>query len=271
MKTYNKILFYTDNQSASEILMARLEDEGFYAFEIEENYLAAYIEAKNFNMKKLNEIFKEKIKYKIESIEDENWNTQWEQSFEPVIIEDFVAIRAQFHPPVTNVLHEIIITPKMSFGTGHHATTSLMVREMRKIDFEGKGVIDFGTGTGLLAILAELSGAESITAIDNDPWSIANATENVRENNCTKITLIESSDLENLPQADIILANINRNILLLYSSSIANHLEPSGKLLISGFLNSDEQDMIATFSKIGLKTISSNKQGDWVVLQMEKT
>ncbi len=270
MKTYKKILFFTGSQAASEILMALLDEEGFYAFEMEENMMAGYVEEENFDEEKLRNILGENIKYQIESIEDQNWNVQWEQSFNPVIIEDYVAIRAQFHEAVKNVKHEIIITPKMSFGTGHHATTSLMVQEMKKIDFGGKRVIDFGTGTGILAILSEMSGAEDIAAIDNDPWSIANAADNIRENKCSRISLSEASNLENVPSADIILANINKNILLQHAEALTKHLSAKGILLLSGFLKNDGKDLVSTFNNHSLTFISSNNQGDWVVLKMQK-
>lgn len=271
MKTYNKIIFFTENQVASEILMSQLEDEEFYAFEIEENYLAGYIECENLNEKILQQILGDKIRYRIESIKEENWNAQWERSFEPVIIEDYVAVRAQFHQPVTGVKHEIVITPRMSFGTGHHATTLLMVREMKKMKFRGKRVIDFGTGTGLLAILAEISGAASILAIDNDHWSIENATDNITENNCSKITLIEAADLTNAPVSDIILANINKNILLKHAEMIAGHLAKSGDLLLSGIMTEDEQDLVVAFDIPGMKLISSNTEGEWIVLHLQKS
>ncbi len=118
-------------------------------------------------------------------IEETNWNQVWESNFDPVIVDDFVAVRAHFHEPIKNVQHEIVITPKMSFGTGHHATTYMMMQQMRELDFAGKNVFDFGTGTGVLAILAEKLGAQKVIAIDNDDWSIENADENVKRNNCT--------------------------------------------------------------------------------------
>src|SRR5205809_7074705 len=142
-------------------------------------------------------------------IAEQNWNSIWEENFQPVIIQNAVAIRAHFHQPITTVQHEIIITPKMSFGTGHHATTYLMLEQMTSIDFAGKSVLDYGTGTGVLSIYAEKLGAAAITAIDNDEWSINNAAENIQQNNCKKINLA----LGNKPPAKHIyqveLANIN--------------------------------------------------------------
>ena len=123
------------------------------------------------------------------TIEETNWNQVWESSFEPVVVDDFVAVRADFHEPIKGIKHEIVITPKMSFGTGHHATTYMMLEQMGKLDFKDKRVLDFGTGTGVLAILAEKMGAKKIIAIDNDEWSIENANENIKRNNCVAVEL----------------------------------------------------------------------------------
>ncbi len=271
MKSYKKILFFTESQAASEILMALLDEEGFYAFEMEKNILTGYVEEENFAEEKIRNIIGEKTRYQVEPIEDQNWNAQWEQSFSPVIIEDYVAIRAQFHQAVKCVKYEIIITPKMSFGTGHHATTSLMVQAMKKLDITGKSVIDFGTGTGILSILSEFSGAVNVTAVDNDQWGIDNAFDNIRENNCRSITIVKASDLSNLSMSDIILANINKNILIQHAGSISKLLRESGDLLISGFLQSDLQDMLNTYNELGLQLISCNNSGEWAVLHMRKT
>src|SRR5205085_7037613 len=138
---------------------------------------------------------------------------EWEKNFERVIIDDFVAIRAPFHKPIQKVTHEIVITPKMSFGTGHHATTFMMIQQMQDVDFKNKKVLDFGTGTGILAILAEKLGATKITAIDNDEWSISNANENIKTNNCRNIQLLLSDSPMLSQKFDVILANINKSVI----------------------------------------------------------
>src|SRR5258705_1561264 len=169
---YLKITFIDLQPEQKEILIAQLADAGYEGFEETENKLEAFIKDKNFDALILNEIsFKYQTPYISEKIAETNWNQVWESNFEPVIVENYVAIRADFHKPIVNTKFEIVITPKMSFGTGHHATTYMMIQLMKEIDLTGKTVLDFGTGTGILAILAEKSGAKKIDAVDNDDWS----------------------------------------------------------------------------------------------------
>src|SRR5690606_22634922 len=183
------------------------------------------------------------IQYTAANIEEENWNATWEEDFKPISIGNFCYIRADFHPPLTSFYqHEIIITPKMSFGTGHHETTQLVIQQMEQLDFNNKTVFDFGTGTGILAILAELLGADKILAIDNDKWSIENSMENINRNHCHNITVSGKDILEIDPAAtafDIILANINRQILTQYMLQLSSLLNTKGQIIISGFLEED--------------------------------
>ena len=166
---YIKITFTELQPEQREILIAQLADAGYEGFEERDNSLDAFINTKGFDAHILNEIsFKYQTPYTKEKIAETNWNQIWESNFEPVVVDDFVAVRAGFHKPITTTKFEIIITPKMSFGTGHHATTYMMIWLMKDIDITGKSVLDFGTGTGILAILAERSGAKNILAIDND-------------------------------------------------------------------------------------------------------
>src|SRR5689334_11761207 len=180
MSKYLRLHFTGINAEQSEILIAELSDAGYEGFEEGLNELKAYIPNENWNEAELIEVA-ERVgaSWSKELIEETNWNQVWESNFQPVTVDEFVSIRAHFHEPVKGVKHEIIITPKMSFGTGHHATTSMMVRMMSQIDFHQKKVLDFGTGTGILAILAEKLGASEVVAIDNDDWSIENARENI--------------------------------------------------------------------------------------------
>lgn len=271
MKKYKKIVFRTDTITESEILMAQLDEEGFYAFESSENKLMAYIEEDLFDESKLKELLNERHPFNVETIEEENWNTQWESSFSPVIVEDFVAIRAGFHPPVTQVKHEIIVTPKMSFGTGHHATTYLMLESMQAIDFRNKRVIDFGTGTGVLAILASRLGANTVTGIDNDDWSIDNAKENLQNNDCNHVSILKAENLEGTPQSDIIYANINKNILLDNADSLSDHLVSGGVLFLSGILSSDRNEMVEKFGSLRLGLLSEKIKNGWLMLQFVKS
>src|SRR5205809_1554224 len=187
-KTYLQFVFDIKDENVKDILIAQLSDIGFNGFEEHEKGLIAFIDSSNFVDDAFNNVTDQhNISFSREMIAEQNWNSIWEENFQPVIIRNLVAIRAHFHQPITTVQHEIIITPKMSFGTGHHATTYLMLQQMQDINFSRKTVLDFGTGTGILAIMAELSGAKNVVAIDNDEWSINNAKENFAANNCNDI------------------------------------------------------------------------------------
>jgi ribosomal protein L11 methyltransferase len=270
MRHFFKIEIEISSEEEGEIIMANLSEIDFYAFEQEESKLIAYIKEKDFNEEKLVEILADHKNFKKAIIEDENWNQQWEHHFQPVIIKDFVAIRAAFHQPIKNVKHDIVITPKMSFGTGHHATTFLMVTLMEKIDFQNKVVLDFGTGTGVLAILAEKSGASKVIAVDDDEWSINNAIENIEANNCKKILVKKANNISGIDFADIILANINLNILTQFSSSMSAILQTGGLVLVSGFLIKDEAAMENSFSnELFVKKMVLEKEG-WLAMLFQK-
>jgi ribosomal protein L11 methyltransferase len=248
----------------SEILVAQLSEIGFDGFEEGENFLNAYIEDKKLDKDELQKIISShQLSFKKKIIEQKNWNEEWEKNFEPVIVEDFVAVRAEFHQPIRNVQHEIIITPKMSFGTGHHATTYMMMQAMRNLNFKNKAVLDFGTGTGILAILAEKLGASSIIAIDNDEWSINNAKENIEKNQCKNIQLFLSNAPNSSRKFDIILANINKNVIITHFTFLSRILNKNGRLLVSGILHEDEPEMIDLSYKIGLKPIQTLRRNQW--------
>jgi ribosomal protein L11 methyltransferase len=183
-------------------------------------------------------------------------------------VDDFVAIRAEFHEPVNGVEFEIVITPKMSFGTGHHATTFMMLRQMRLLDFNNKKVVDFGTGTGVLAILAEKMGAAEITGIDYDDWSIENATENCQHNQCSRIRLHQSDNAAGIEKADIILANINKNVILDNLAHLKNALNDGGVLLLSGLLITDEEDIVNTANPLSLRLTGKEVKNNWICLAM---
>ena len=182
-------------------------------------------------------------------------------------MDNFVAVRADFHEPIKDVQYEIVITPKMSFGTGHHATTYMMMRQMREIDFKNKSVFDFGTGTGILAILAHKSGAASVTAIDNDEWSIKNAEENFQKNNCDTIVLKQRDAVLTDQTFDIILANITKNIILENFSVLSQQLNKNATLLLSGLLEDDEEDIITESRKYSLFPGTRLKEGNWLCLR----
>ncbi len=205
------------------------------------------------------------LQYQKAVIEPQNWNEIWESSFQPVVIDGFVGVRASFHEPIIAVEHEIVITPKMSFGTGHHATTWLMMQQMRELDFTGKSVFDFGTGTGILTILAKKLGAEAITAIDIDEWSIDNAAENFSNNICTGITLFQADTPAAVEgKFDIILANINKNILLQYIPLLVEKLNKGAILLLSGLLAEDEQDILLKSAENSLAHLNTKAKDKWI-------
>lgn len=268
---YIKITFADLQPEQKEILIAQLADAGYEGFEEGDNSLDAFINTKDFDKKLLTEIsFKYQTPFTSEKIAETNWNQIWESNFEPVIVEDLVAVRADFHKPITNTKFEIVITPKMSFGTGHHATTYMMIGLMKEIDFVNKTVLDFGTGTGILAILAEKSGAKEVNAIDNDDWSIENAKENFKKNDCTKIHLEKASDASLEMKFDIILANINKNVILENFAVLKDELKVDGTLLLSGLLETDKEDILERAKTLSLSTKKSLIRNNWIAIQLSK-
>ncbi|RYD96899.1 MAG: 50S ribosomal protein L11 methyltransferase [Sphingobacteriales bacterium] len=204
--------------------------------------------------------------FETEVIGERNWNAEWEKNFPPVVVNDFVAVRAHFHEPIPGVRHELLITPKMSFGTGHHATTWQMMQAMESLDFNGKRVFDFGTGTGVLAILAEKLGASRVLAIDNDVWSLENAQENCERNGCTHVEVALSSELPEGETFDIVLANINRNVLLQYVDYLKKAVVPGGYLLLSGLLTEDRAIIEEAYGKAGFEARRYSEKTNWISL-----
>jgi ribosomal protein L11 methyltransferase len=252
------------NDELQDILISRLSDLDAEGFEQTDTHLIAYFNEISFKSYEVNEILKEH-RFESHTLKEQNWNAAWEHSFQPVLVGKFCAIRAGFHPAVSQAEHEIVITPKMSFGTGHHATTYMIIDQMSAIDFKGKSVFDFGTGTGILAILAEKLGAASVLAIDADPWSIENATENIAGNNCSKISLAMSSQPPS-KAFDIILANINRNVILQYLPQLKVGLSPNGLLLLSGLLQTDESDLVEACLRERFDLKKRTERNKWISL-----
>jgi ribosomal protein L11 methyltransferase len=255
-------------EEQQEILISQLSDLGADGFEQTDKYLVAYFNENLFKSYEVNELLKN-YSFTTSTIEEKNWNEVWESNFEPVVVNKFCAIRAEFHHPITDVEHEIIITPKMSFGTGHHATTYMMIEQMQHIDFKNKTVFDFGTGTGILAILAEKLGASSVTAIDVDDWSIANAKENFERNSCSEISVSLSSGIPE-QEFDMILANINRNVILNYLSELNRSLKENSYLLLSGLLSSDKKDIVEACAAYSLRLIKHTERNNWISLLLVK-
>lgn len=251
-------------QEQQEILISELSELNAEGFEQTETHLIAYFNEIGFNSYEVNEVLKGYTFHTI-NIEEKNWNEVWESNFQPVVVSNFCAIRASFHEPILHVAHEIVITPKMSFGTGHHATTHMMIEQMQDIDFRNKTVFDFGTGTGILAILAEKLGATSVAAIDVDEWSIENTIENIGANQCSKISVKLSSELPD-EQFDVILANINRNVILQYLPELKKRLKGEGCILFSGLLVSDREDILAACNKASLILVNEADRNNWISL-----
>jgi ribosomal protein L11 methyltransferase len=270
MNNYIKITLPVANDEQQEILLALLSEEGYDGFEEIGNELNAYINEEIYNEKQLNELLQPfGVGYTKDVIAPKNWNAEWESNYEPVIVDEFVAVRAHFHQPITTVEHEIVITPKMSFGTGHHATTWQVMKMMQHINFNNKSVFDFGCGTAVLAILAEKLGAASVLAVDNDDWCIENSIENVEANRCNNIT-VQKADAPVTEQFDIILANINRHILLQYMQTMASALNPNGFIIVSGFYKEEDPLLIDAASAQQLTLITSSDRTNWSALLFQK-
>ncbi|MDY3351200.1 50S ribosomal protein L11 methyltransferase [Riemerella anatipestifer] len=275
MQSYLEFKFtITPPQPWSEILMAELIHIGFDSFTEETNGILAYIPKNDLNEDAIKSlyIFEQEgveIDYTYTEMPNINWNEEWEKNFSPINVEDKVYIRAEFHEP-QSLDYEIIIQPKMSFGTGHHATTYLMIQQMLEMDFQGKKVLDMGCGTSVLAIFAKLKGAGDTLAIDIDPWSVENSKENADRN---QVRLrIEEGTAENLglEKFDIILANINRNILISDIPIYVSVLEKGGQLLLSGLCFFDVEDIMEVCTAQNLKLNKKVQREEWVSLLLEK-
>lgn len=264
-----RVRFTHTTQEINDILIATLSQYAFEGFEEENEALNAYVHPSALDLAKLNEVKSRfAVNYSLEEIPDTNWNQVWESNFQPVTVDDFCIIRADFHQPQPQVTHEIVITPKMSFGTGHHPTTYMMIRQMQDIDFSNKRVMDFGTGTGVLAILAGKLGASAVLAIDNDVWSIENARENFERNQMRNIEIKRADSAVSSTSFDIILANITRNVILDNFSFFANDLTPGGVLLLSGLLAEDEQIIASTAASLGLQHQHTLHRENWICLKL---
>lgn len=269
MGKYIQLTFANTTADQNEILIALLAEAKFEGFEEEKQNLKAYIPEMQFERDQAYRIGKETgLPFSINTIDETNWNALWESNFEPVTVNGFVHVRADFHPANPGVKHDIVITPKMSFGTGHHATTFMMMAAMEDIVFEGKQVFDFGTGTGILAILAAKLGAKEVLAIDNDQWSINNALENCTNNKASVVKVLKGEKAEEGKMFDVILANINKHVLMATIPELASRLNKGGTLLLSGLLVEDEADITQVAKKAGLKLAPKHSKDNWLCLKL---
>lgn len=290
-KEYIQIEFDFDNQEQFELLVAELAELGFDGFNEEElesvqndgvdrtyglgvgaGHCKTFMLATQFEAEEveneLNILFnKHNLTYSKSIIKEQNWNAVWESNFDPVRVGDFVGIRAHFHPAFDPpVEYEIKITPKMSFGTGHHATTFSVMQLMQNLDFKGKSVYDFGTGTGILAILAEKLGASKVHAVDNDDWCIENAEENSFNNGAKTIIIEKVASALQQQQYDIVIANVNRHIIEANMDELTMIGKTGGMLILSGLLTEDQTDMINLAASKGWNFQQAQPLNGWVSL-----
>lgn len=271
MAFYYEVQFNNISAENSEILIALLSATNTNGIEELDNNLKVFFSESDFNEEEIAGMAETvQAAYEVKKVEEENWNRLWESNFNPVTVENWVAVRADFHEPITNVVHEIVITPKMSFGTGHHATTYMMLEQMQQLELTGKKVFDFGTGTGVLAILAHKMGATDITAVDYDEWSIENTRENIARNHTGGIRLVKSDTAELNQLFDVILANINKNVILDNMETLAKELEPGGTIFFSGLLIQDQQDIVTAAQKFGLQLVKVAERNKWLFINMLK-
>ncbi len=261
----------------SEILMAEIAEVGFDTFMETEKGFEAYVEEEKFDIGHLESV---KQKYRHvnpliffqDKIQKQNWNEEWEKSIEPIIVDDKCLVRAEFHKIDNKYPYEIVITPKMSFGTGHHQTTYLMLKGQMRMNHTGKRVMDAGCGTAILSIMASKLGAKEVEAFDIDEWSTVNGKENIENNKCTNVHLYQGKidDMKFTGLFDIILANINKNVLLAEMKSYADQLSTTGQLLLSGFYTTDIDDLKREASKHGFTEVFRDEKETWASLLLQK-
>lgn len=256
------------SEELAEVLMAELSHIGFDSFWQEEDHIKAYIDSEVYNLEELSSILEY---YGIDAktilskeLENRNWNELWEKSYPALIVADKCYVRASFHPPKPQYPYEIVIQPKMSFGTGHHATTSQIMELMLLTDFRGVDVLDMGCGTGLLAVLAHKLGAEKITAVDNDEWAYKNTLENLHANKVLMAEVI-FGDIDDVKDEkfNVILSNITKNVNLQFLPYYAQMLSKNGKLIASGFYTEDLEDIKTEAIKHGFSLLSNRSKNNW--------
>ena len=274
---YHTKLSITCAPDFTELLMAEIAEAGFDTFLETESGFEAYVEMENFDKAEVSAILaryadQTAVSSSYEKIEKQNWNEEWEKSYEPIMVEDQCLIRASFHKIDKKFPYEITITPKMSFGTGHHQTTYLMVKNQLSIDHEGKRVMDAGCGTAILSVMACKRGAREVEAFDIDEWSIVNGNENVEVNGCSGIHIQQGklSELAIEGKFDIVLANINKNVLLDEIKLYQQYMLPGGLLLLSGFFTEDIDDLKAEAAHYHLSEIRRDERENWASLLMVK-
>lgn len=273
---YIEYIFEVDpKEPATEILIAELGFAGFESFVENENGVTAYIQKEDWSsgvLENISVLSSEEfsISFSKKEIEQTNWNSEWEKNFEAIQVDNLVSVRAPFHED-KKLKYDIVIEPKMSFGTGHHETTHMMIQHLLALDLENKKTLDMGCGTGILAIFAEMKGAKPIDGIDIDNWCYLNSIENAERNKCKHISFYEGdASLLTTQNYDVIIANINRNILLNDMATYTKCLNENGTLLLSGFYKEDITTIDAEVSKYGLQLQKTIERNNWVSLKYLK-
>ena len=270
--------FSDDN---ADIVIAQIGELPFESFTAEESYVKAYIQEKNFSARDLKMLLSAfdgagivNVSFEYSLVKGQNWNALWESNFSPITVENLCTIKASFHKNLPKTRYNIIIDPKMAFGTGHHQTTHLMVKNLLEESVKGKKVLDMGCGTAILAILAAKMGAQApVAAIDIDPDAVASAFENAKRNRvAAKISAHEgeASLIASFGKFDLILANINRNIVIADMQSYSNALVPEGVMLLSGFYEKDVEMVVKAGESAGLRFVSSDGRDDWAFVRLQK-
>lgn len=266
------------NETITDVLAALLCEEGYESFVPDDNGLTAYIKKEDFNPDILDQVISQspipvKASYSFSTVEGEDWNKEWEKNyFQPIVVGDRCVIHSSFHTGIPVMEYDIVIDPKMAFGTGHHQTTSLIIEQLLRIDMTGLSVMDMGTGTGILAILAAMRGATRVEAIEIDEFAHTNAVENVSLNHHPEINVIlgDAAKLQEVEPVDLFIANINRNIITADLPRYAKTLKPGGTMLLSGFYEDDIPVIMDAAEAVGLHKTGFTVKDRWTCLRLSK-
>lgn len=265
------------NPEFVEILVAELASTGYDSMMETEPGLEAYIEKSRFNEEDIRQLVirypDARITFETEELQNRNWNEEWEKNYDSIDVDGVILVRAAFHNPRPDYRHQLIINPRMSFGTGHHATTYLMLRHQLEIPHTNKRVLDAGCGTAILAIMAEKLGATEVLAYDNNSWSTENAPENIALNGCKNVTIREGTidTIGTTGQYDLILANINKNVLLQEMPDYAKRLPKGGCIILSGFYTEDTEDILKRARQCHLQWVKAGERNNWSSVIFHKT